>query len=115
MTTSLLSPEATFTQLKTHLEYPQSGVLSQIIVKDETCQYSLFCLAADTEISEHTATRNATIHVIDGSGVLTLNGKKIALEPGVFIFMPAHAPHALETTSNLAFILTLSSPNSGRS
>ncbi len=31
------------------------------------------------------------------------------LEPGVFVFMPANAPHALEATSNLAFILTLSS------
>ena len=109
MTTSLLSPEATFTQLQDHIEYPQSGVLSKVILKDDACQYSLFCLAADTEISEHTSTRNATIHLVEGTGTLTLNGETIQLEPGVFVFMPANAPHALEATSNLAFILTLSS------
>lgn len=111
MAASLLSTETTFLQLKDHIEYPQSGVVSKAIFKDDACQYTLFCLAADTEISEHTATRNATIYAIEGTGTLTLNGQKIKLEPGAFIFMPANAPHALEAISNLAFILTLSAPS----
>ncbi|MEL6319162.1 MAG: cupin domain-containing protein [Cyanobacteria bacterium J06626_14] len=109
MSTPLISPEATFTQLHDHIEYPQSGVLSKIIVKDTVCQYSLFCMAADTEISEHTSSRNAVVHIIEGTGTLTLKGESIRLEPGTLIFMPAHAPHALAASSNLAFILTLSS------
>jgi quercetin dioxygenase-like cupin family protein len=96
-------------QLEDHLNFPDSGVLNTVIWKDATCQYSLFCLAAGTEISEHTSTRNATVHVIAGSGTLTLAGQPIALEPGVFIVMAANAPHALEATANLAFLLTLSS------
>ena len=109
MTTTLLSPQVPVIQLQEHLEYPEAGVLNKLLFKDNTCQYSLFCLAANTEISEHTATRNATIHAIEGTGILTLNGETIPLEPGVFVFMPANAPHALEAKSNLAFILTLSS------
>jgi quercetin dioxygenase-like cupin family protein len=109
MTKSLLSPESTFTQLNDHIEYSESGILSKVIVKDDVCQYSLFCLAANTEIAEHTATRNATIHVIEGNGTLTLNGDKIPLEPGQFIFMPANAPHTLSAVSNLSFVLILSS------
>ena len=109
MTTTLISPEATFVQLQNHLEYPEAGVLNKLLFKDNFCQYSLFCLAANTEISQHTTSRNATIHVIEGRGILTLDGETIKLEPGVFVFMPANAPHALEATSNLAFILTLSS------
>ena len=109
MSISLISPEVTFTQLQDHIEYPQAGVFSKIIVKDTVCQYSLFCMAADTEISEHTSSRNAAVHVVEGTGTLTLNGESIQLEPGTFIFMPAHAPHALVAASNLAFTLTLSS------
>ena len=109
MTTTLLSPQVTFVQLQNHLEYPEAGVLNKLLFKDNTCQYSLFCLAANTEISEHSAKRNATIHVLEGTGILTLDGETIKLEPGIFVFMPANAPHALEATSNLAFILTLSS------
>jgi quercetin dioxygenase-like cupin family protein len=95
-------------QLYSEIEYPRSGVLSKVLVKDSTCQYTLFCLASDTEISEHTSTRNATINVIQGKGILTVSGKEISLEPGVFVFMPANAPHALKATENLSFLLTLS-------
>jgi quercetin dioxygenase-like cupin family protein len=105
----LITPTTPTLQLEDHLNFPDSGVLNKVIWKDATCQYSLFCLAAGTEISEHTSTRNATVHVIAGSGTLTLAGQPIALEPGVFIVMAANAPHALEATANLAFLLTLSS------
>jgi quercetin dioxygenase-like cupin family protein len=84
-----------------------------VLVKDNFCQYTLFCLAATTEISEHTSARNATVHVIEGRGILTLSGQDIALEPGVFVFMPANAPHALKAEENLAFLLTLSEKPSG--
>lgn len=110
MTKTLLSPESTTIRLTEQLGYPTFGVLSKVLAKDHCCQYTLFCLAAETEISEHTATRNATVNVIAGQGTLTLAGKQIRLEPGVFIWMPAHAPHALQAETNLAFLLTLSEP-----
>lgn len=113
MSTALISPTIAVIQLKEHIEYPDSGVLSKVIWKSELCQYSLFCLAANTEISEHTSTRHATVQVIEGTGRLTLKGEAIALAPGVFIFMEANAPHALEAETNLAFVLTLSSANDG--
>ncbi|PPS43236.1 cupin domain-containing protein [Chroococcidiopsis sp. TS-821] len=95
-------------QLREQIEYPNAGVLSKVLLKDNACQYTLFCLAANTEIAEHTSTYNATINVIEGKGILNFEGQEIALQPGVFIFMRAHAPHALKATENLAFLLTLS-------
>jgi quercetin dioxygenase-like cupin family protein len=108
MTATVLSPETPVVQILEHLEYPESGVLSKILFKDSAASNTLFCLASGTEISEHTATRNAIVQVLAGSGILTLNGKEIPLEPGVLVFMPAHAPHALQAAANLAFLLTLS-------
>ncbi len=90
------------------IEYPNSGILSKVLLKDNNSQYSLFCLAAGTEIDEHTSTRNAVISVVEGKGNLNLEGKDIALAPGVFVFMPANAPHALQAKENLAFVLILS-------
>ena len=90
------------------IEYPSSGVCSQVLFKDNNSQYSLFCLAAGTEIAEHTSTRNAAITVVEGRGNLNLEGKDILLTPGVFVLMAANAPHALQAQENLAFILTLS-------
>lgn len=108
MTTPLNTPQSFIAQLKDKIEYAQTGVLSKVLVKLPYCQYTLFCLAAGTDISEHTSTRNAMVHVIEGRGILTLEGQDIRLEPGVFVFMPANAPHALQAEENLAFLLTLS-------
>lgn len=98
--------------LKDKINYSESGILSSVLWKNDICQYTLFCLAQGTDISEHTSSRNATVQVLEGTGILTLNGEDIPLEPGIFIVMAANAPHALKAESNLAFLLTLSTPES---
>lgn len=108
MSFTITTNQSFVTQLREQIEYPHSGVLSKVLLKDQVCQYTLFCLATNTEISEHTSTRNATINVIEGRGLLTLSGNNIVLEPGVLVFMPANAPHALQAEENLAFLLILS-------
>jgi quercetin dioxygenase-like cupin family protein len=108
MTSTIQANSSCSFPLRERIEYPADGVLSKVLFKDKNCQYTLFCLAADTNISEHTSTRNAVINVIEGRGILTLEGQDIQLEPGMFVFMKAHAPHALKAEQNLAFLLTLS-------
>lgn len=105
---SILSIESNFIQIKDYIEYPASGILSKVLLKDDNCQYTLFCLAEGTEISEHTASRNATVNVLEGEGLFILEGKKITLTHGVFIVMPSNAPHSLHAHTNLSFLLTLS-------
>ncbi len=108
MTAKTLETGSLTLNLNEQIEYPTGGVLSKVIAKTSNCQYTLFCLAAGTDISEHTSAKNATVQVLEGRGIFTLEGTEIALEPGVFILMPAHAPHALKAQENLAFLLTLS-------
>ena len=108
MTSTIQANSSCSFPLRERIEYPADGVLSKVLFKDNNCQYTLFCLAADTNISEHTSTRNAVLNVIEGRGILTLEGQDIQLEPGLFVFMKAHAPHALNAEQNLAFLLTLS-------
>ncbi|MBW4554578.1 MAG: cupin domain-containing protein [Trichormus sp. ATA11-4-KO1] len=105
MTNQIITSSSLVTQLREQIEYPHTGVLSKVLIQDKACQYTLFCLAANSQISEHTSTRNATIHILEGRGLLTLSGKDIILESGVFVFMPANAPHALKAEENLAFLL----------
>jgi quercetin dioxygenase-like cupin family protein len=107
MTTTVATSQSTTVQLRDLIEYAPAGVLSKVILKYHAGQQTLLCLAAGTDISEHTSTQNAIVHVLEGQGILTLNGQDIALEPGVLVFMPANAPHALKAHENLAFLLTL--------
>lgn len=108
MTARVMELRSSAIQLPDQINYPEKGILSKVLLQDSSCQYNLFCLAAGTEIAEHTSSRNATVNVIDGTGTLTLEGTVIDLQSGTFVFMPAHAPHALRANTNLAFLLTLS-------
>ena len=111
--TTLLTMGCSSLQIRDAIEYPEKGVLSKALLQDSCCKYTLFCLAAGTEISEHTATRNATVNVLAGEGTFILEGQEISLETGVFIVMPANAPHSLSAKTNLAFLLTLSEQPQG--
>ncbi len=93
--------------LEKMMEFPREGVFSKVLVKTAKSNHTLMCLAKGSDISEHTSTREGVVTVLKGTGIFTLFGKDIAMKPGVFIFMPADAPHALSASDDLAFLLSL--------
>ncbi len=93
--------------LEAMMEFPRDGVFSKVLVKTDTSNYTLMCLAKGSDISEHTSTREAAVTVLKGKGTFVLKGKKIKMSPGVFIFMPKNAPHSLSASENLAILLSL--------
>lgn len=90
-----MNPIAPITSLVTDLneqaDYPETGVRNKPLHKDQQTQHGLMCLAAGTTIAEHASPRNVTIMVVAGQGTLTLEGREISLQPGVFIVMPMHS------------------------
>lgn len=94
--------------LEKMMEFPKEGIFSKVLVKTDISNYTLMCLVKGSDISEHTSTREAGITVLKGKGIFILDGKKIKMKPGVFIFMPKNAPHSLSADENLAILLSLS-------
>ncbi len=93
--------------IKQLISYSQKGIVSKEMIKTEQLDVTLFCMAKRTEMSEHTSTRMGTVYVVEGKGVFELEGKKIEMLPGIFIFMKKNAAHSLKAKENTAFILTL--------
>jgi len=89
------------------MEFPKEGIFSKVLIKTDVSNYTLMCLARGADISEHTSTREAAVMVLKGKGVFILNGRRIKMKPGVFIFMPKDAPHSLRASENLAILLSL--------
>jgi quercetin dioxygenase-like cupin family protein len=108
MTATLISLQTRSIRWTEVIEYPQSGCKSQTLLKDESCKYILMCYAEGLDVYEDFFPRNATVNVIEGRGILTLEGEDLILEPDVFSFIPANIPHSIRATSNLAYLLTLS-------
>lgn len=84
--------------------YTKPGVTRKALARDEQNNFSLLCLTAGTSIPEHTAPRPVSLTVIEGHGILTLQGREIILQPGIFVYIPANAPHALQALENLALL-----------
>ena len=108
MTTAIVSSQNTAIYWADVIAYPETGFKSKLLLEDRNCRYTLMSLAAEMQIAEHVNPRNATVNVIEGRGLLTLDGKELVLESGVFIFMPANIRHAVKAISNLSFLLILS-------
>jgi len=89
------------------MQFPGGGVFSRVLAKSESFNYTLMCLSKGTDIDTHTSTKSGCVTVLRGKGTFNLSGSKIVLEPGVFIFMPANAPHSLKAYEDLAILLCL--------
>ena len=89
------------------IEYSKNGILSKDISEGDKLNVTLFSMAAGTEISEHTSTKQGFVYVIEGEGTFKLEGKDIVMAPGVFIYMKENSIHSLKASKNSSFILTL--------
>lgn len=93
--------------IKELIEYPASGILSKELIKTEKAEVSLFCMPKNSNLSEHTSTREGIVQIVEGNGTFILEGEKIEMKEGVIIHMNAHAVHSLKTSENTAFLLFL--------
>jgi quercetin dioxygenase-like cupin family protein len=96
-----------FKDLNQLIQFPKEGIFSKVLAKSKHYNYTLMCLAKGTDIDEHTSTKAGAVQVISGRGKFTLFDKTIELKPGIFIFMPANAPHSLAAEEDMAILLCL--------
>jgi len=94
--------------IKELISYSKGGITSKELVRSDSLDVTLFCMAKGTKLSEHTSTKNGTIFVIEGKGTFNLKGNDIMMSPGVFISMKKNTIHSLKAIENTSFILTLS-------
>lgn len=94
-------------QIHKLIKYSKKGILSNVVIKSEKFNITLFCMAEGTDISEHTSTKSGFVYVIEGDGVFNLEGKEIKMSPGVLIQMNEDGVHSLKSTKNTSFILVL--------
>lgn len=89
------------------VEYASGGILSKTVLKKETGNISLFSFAKGEALSEHTASFDAIIQVVDGKGEIIIGGKSYILEAGQSIIMPADIPHAVKAVEKFKMVLTM--------
>lgn len=104
MTSTIATNSTIAVQLHDRFGSVKPGVSRTSLVKDEHSQFALIQLSAGTHLPEHSVPRPVSLTVLDGHGVLTIEGREIALEYGIFVYMSPNTPHSLHATEDLAFL-----------
>lgn len=102
------TPTYTFVpDLAAEAEVPRRGIHSQTVSEAAGVELVLFAMAANERLSEHTAARPAIVHVLSGTGTLTVDGDTHALTAGSWLRMAARTAHAIDAETGLVFALYL--------
>jgi quercetin dioxygenase-like cupin family protein len=99
--------ESVVADLEEMTQVADQGIVSKSIVENEHHKIILFTLAPGQELSEHTASVPAVIHVLRGAGTVTLGGVAHEAGPGRLFYMPAELKHAVVAAQDLVFLLTM--------
>ena len=89
------------------ISYSKGGIVSKIIFKGDKNQVTLFCMAAGTDISEHTSTKEGYLYVLEGKGIFNLEGKGIPMKAGAIIHITKNAKHSLKAEKDTSYLLFL--------
>lgn len=88
-------------------EIPHDSIISRTIYNDEHLKAVLFGFDKGQELSEHTASMPAIIHIIQGEAKLKLGDDSVEAETGAWIHMPAGLRHAVYANTPLVMLLVL--------
>jgi quercetin dioxygenase-like cupin family protein len=89
---------------------PARGILSQTLSDEDGVRLVVFAFAAGEELSEHTASRPAIVHVLSGEAQLIVHGQAYAAHAGSWLRMSTGTPHAIRATTAAVLALYLLPP-----
>ena len=88
-------------------DIPSDSIVSRTIHNDENIKSILFGFAPGQELSEHTASMPAIIHILQGEAKISLGNESIHGAPGTWVHMPANQAHSVFAESATIMMLTL--------
>lgn len=87
------------------LAYTTGSIVSKILLKNDTLQITLFAVAKGESFSEHTTSKEALVHILEGNGEFFLKDKWHPFKTGDYFYMPASLLHAIKAHSDFKFLL----------
>ena len=88
-------------------EIPKDSIVSQTILDEGNNKAILFGFAPGQELSEHTASRPAILHFLEGEADVTLGEDPMQAEAGAWAHMPANMPHSILAKTKVVMLLML--------
>ena len=88
-------------------DIPPDSIVSRTFYQDERIKAILFGFAAGQELSEHTASQPAILHILQGEADLTLGDDAREAQAGTWVQMPPRLSHSLYAKTPVLMLLLL--------
>lgn len=88
-------------------EVPPDSILSRTVYADDQVKVTAFTFAPGQELSEHTASRPAILHFIEGDAVVSLGQDVKKATAGTWIHMTANLVHSIRAETPVSLLLLL--------
>ena len=88
-------------------DIPADSIVSKTIYKSENQKVILFGFSSGQELSDHTSSSNAIIHIIKGDGVIQVGGDTISAVSATWLHLKPDLPHSVKALSDLFMLLYL--------
>ena len=88
-------------------EIPTNGIISRTLYSDGKLKVILFGFDQGQELSEHTSTMPAIIHILNGEARLPLGDDPIEAKAGSWVHMSPQLRHSIYAKTPLVMLLIL--------
>lgn len=89
------------------INYQASGIVSKTLIDKKTGTVTLFAFDQGQGLSEHIASFDALVYILENKAQITISGKKYLVKAGEFIIMPARKPHAVKAEERFKMLLIM--------
>jgi len=96
-----------FADLAKEADIPVDGILSRTLYTDEQVKVVLFGFGAGQELSEHTASMPAILHIVQGEAHLTLGDDSLEARAGAWVRMAPGLQHSVFAKTPVVMLLLL--------
>jgi quercetin dioxygenase-like cupin family protein len=99
--------DTVFFDLAKEVQPPDKGILSRTLYGDNRLKAVLFGFDQGEELSEHTASRPAVLHFLQGEARLTLGDDMVEAKPDTWVHRATGVRHSIQAKTPVAMLLLL--------
>ena len=102
-----MTPYTHILDLVKEAEPPADGILSRTIFQDDRVKAVIFGFGQGQELSEHTASKPAMLHFVQGEATVGLGDDLQEAQAGTWVHMPAGLKHSIKAKTPVVMLLVL--------
>jgi quercetin dioxygenase-like cupin family protein len=100
-------PATEVVRLNDLVQYQPGAVVSRTLLKRPTGTVTVFAFDEGQGLTEHTASFDALVQVIEGEAEFAIAGKPFKVRSHEAILLPANQPHAVTALKPFKMLLTM--------